>query len=177
MTGSRMLRFGDAMSILARSVREPSGNSPAFMRANRSRFSSTERLRYGLSLPGSVSVPRYCRISLGGQVADVRLAGPDQLHGPFVELAEIIGGVEEAVFPIEAEPAHVLHDGIDVLGLLLFADWCRRSAGWSCRRIPPPGRNSGRSIWRGRCADSRSAPAESACARGPDTCWSSGRRG
>ena len=27
------------------------------------RFSSTERLRYGLSLPGSVSVPRYSRIS------------------------------------------------------------------------------------------------------------------
>ena len=58
-----MLKLGEAMSILARSTREPSGNSPAFMRSNRSRFSSTERLRYGLSLPGSVSVPRYLRIS------------------------------------------------------------------------------------------------------------------
>jgi hypothetical protein len=29
MTGSRMLKFGEAMSILARSVRAPSGNSPA----------------------------------------------------------------------------------------------------------------------------------------------------
>ena len=28
MTGSRMFRFGDAMSILARSTRDPSGNSP-----------------------------------------------------------------------------------------------------------------------------------------------------
>ena len=45
MTGSRMLRLGDAMSILARSVREPSGNSPARMRWNRSRFSATVRLR------------------------------------------------------------------------------------------------------------------------------------
>ena len=57
-----MFRFFDAISILARSVRVPSGNSPFFMRSNRSRFSSTERLRYGLSLPGSVSVPRYSRI-------------------------------------------------------------------------------------------------------------------
>ena len=103
------------MSIFARSVREPSGNSPAFMRSNRSRFSSTERLRYGLSLPGSVSVPRYSRISLGGQVADVGLAGLDQLDGPLVELVEVVGGVEEAVVPVEAQPAHVLHDRIDVL--------------------------------------------------------------
>src|SRR5688572_32730496 len=39
----------------------PSSNSPARMRPNRSRFSSTGRLRYGLSWPGSVSVPRYAR--------------------------------------------------------------------------------------------------------------------
>ncbi len=45
MTGSRMLKFGEFMSILARKVREPSGNSPAFMRRKRSWFSSTERLR------------------------------------------------------------------------------------------------------------------------------------
>ena len=32
ITGSRIFRFGEAMSILARSTREPSGNSPAFMR-------------------------------------------------------------------------------------------------------------------------------------------------
>src|SRR5205814_8918231 len=60
---SRMLRFGDDMSIFARRVREPSGNSPARMRSNRSRFSATERLRYGLSLPGWVRVPRYSGIS------------------------------------------------------------------------------------------------------------------
>ena len=63
MTGSRMLRFGEAMSIFARSVRAPSGNSPARIRRNRSRFSSTGRLRYGLSLPGSVRVPRCSRTS------------------------------------------------------------------------------------------------------------------
>ena len=61
-TGSRMLMLPEAMSIFARSTREPSSNSPAFMRSNRSRFSSTERSRYGLSTPGSVSVPRCSRI-------------------------------------------------------------------------------------------------------------------
>ena len=58
-----MFRLGDAMSILARNVREPSGNSPARMRSKRSRFSVTLRFRNGLSRPGSVSVPRYSRIS------------------------------------------------------------------------------------------------------------------
>ena len=56
---------------------------------------------------------------LGGQVADVRLARLDQLHGPVVELVEVVGGVEEAVVPVEAEPAHVLLDGVDVLDLFL----------------------------------------------------------
>ena len=55
---------------------------------------------------------------VGGQVADIRLAGFDQLHRPLVQLAEVVGGVEEAIFPIEAEPADVVDDGIDVLGLL-----------------------------------------------------------
>src|SRR6185369_16412819 len=49
--------------ILARSTRAPFGNSPARMRRNRSRFSSTPRLRNGLSVPGSVNVPRAARIS------------------------------------------------------------------------------------------------------------------
>ena len=90
------------------------------MRANRSRFSSTERLRYGLSLPGSVERAAILADLLGGQIADVGLALADQLHGPLVELVEVVGGVEEAVFPLEAEPADVLHDGIDVLRLFLL---------------------------------------------------------
>src|SRR6516225_3942676 len=43
MIGSRRLKFGDAISIFARSVRAPSANTPAFMRAKRSRLSSTLR--------------------------------------------------------------------------------------------------------------------------------------
>jgi hypothetical protein len=45
--GSRMSMLGCAMSIFPRSTCAPSGNSPAFMRLNKSRFSSTERSRYG----------------------------------------------------------------------------------------------------------------------------------
>ena len=47
-----MLMFGDAMSIFARSTCAPSGNTPARIRRNRSRLSSTDRSRYGLFRPG-----------------------------------------------------------------------------------------------------------------------------
>ena len=119
ITGSRILMFGDAISILARSTRLPSGNSPSFMRVNRSRFSSTARLRYGLSLPGSVSVPRCWRISSADKIVDVRLASPDQLQRPLVKLAEVIRRIAEPL-PVEAQPADVLLDRIDVLLLFLL---------------------------------------------------------
>ena len=44
-TGSRISILGEDISIFARSVRLPSGNSPFFILSNRSRFSSTLRLR------------------------------------------------------------------------------------------------------------------------------------
>ena len=53
----------EVMSILALSASVPSANSPAFIRSNKSRFSSTGRSRYGLSRPGSVRVPRCALIS------------------------------------------------------------------------------------------------------------------
>ena len=53
----------DGISILARSTIAPSGNSPSVIRRNSSLVSSIGRLRYGLSVPGSVSVPRISRIS------------------------------------------------------------------------------------------------------------------
>ena len=117
-TGSRMFRLGDAMSILARSVREPSGNSPARMRSNRSRFSSTRAIAIR-TLPaglgqGAAILPHL----LGAQVADVRLARLNQLDGPLVKLIEIVGRVVQAG-PLIAQPVHVANDGIDVL-LLFF---------------------------------------------------------
>ena len=96
-----------------------SGNSPARMRRNRSRFSSTLRSRYGLFWPGSVSVPRLRAHLVRRLVVDIGLAGADQVLGPVVELLEIVRGVVEVLAPVEAEPAHVALDRVDVLLLLL----------------------------------------------------------
>ncbi len=57
---------------------------------------------------------------VGGEVVDVGLAGLDQVDGPVVELVEVVGGVVEMLAPVEAEPADVLLDRVDVL--LLFLD-------------------------------------------------------
>ena len=69
------------MSILARSTCAPSGNSPARMRRNRSRFSSMRAVAVGAVFPrlgeGAPVLPDL----LGGQVADVGLARLDQVHG------------------------------------------------------------------------------------------------
>ena len=56
---------------------------------------------------------------VGVQIADVRLARLDQLDRPLIELLEIIRSVEHPVLPIEAQPAHVLLDRIDVFDLFL----------------------------------------------------------
>ena len=49
-----------------------------------------------------------------GLVVDIGLAGADQMLRPRVELLEIIGGMKEIPAPIEAEPAHVALDGVDI---------------------------------------------------------------
>ena len=83
------------------------------MRSNRSRFSSTGRLRNGLSLPPAVSVPRCLADLLGGLVVHVRLALADQLDGVLVHRVEVVRRPELAG-PLEAEPADVFLDRADV---------------------------------------------------------------
>ena len=56
---------------------------------------------------------------VGGEVVDVGVARLDQVDGPVVELVEVVGGVVEMLAPVEAEPADVLLDRVDVLLLLL----------------------------------------------------------
>jgi hypothetical protein len=56
---------------------------------------------------------------LGGRlVVDIGLAGLDQMLGPVIELLEMVRSMVEMLAPVEAEPAHVAHDGVDVLLLL-----------------------------------------------------------
>ena len=52
-------------------------------------------------------------------VVDIGLAGADEMLGPLIELLEIIRRVIKVFAPIEAEPAHVALDGIDIFLLLL----------------------------------------------------------
>ena len=56
---------------------------------------------------------------VGAQVAHVGLALLDEPDGVLVQLLEVIGGVVPPVFPVEAQPADILLDGLDVLHLLL----------------------------------------------------------
>ena len=57
---------------------------------------------------------------VGREVVDVGLAGPDQVDGPVVELLEVVRRVVEVLAPVEAEPADVGLDRVDVLLLLLL---------------------------------------------------------
>ncbi len=118
-TGSRRLRLGEAMSIFARSTRAPFGNSPA--------AHPLEEVQVLLDRPippGALATRLGERAAMladlvGREVVDVGLAGPDEVDRPLVELAEVIRGVVEVLAPVEAQPAHVRLDGVDVRLLLL----------------------------------------------------------
>ena len=56
---------------------------------------------------------------LRGQIAHIRPALADEDLRPLIKLLEVIGGEEQTVTPIPAEPADALHDGIHELGLFL----------------------------------------------------------
>ena len=56
---------------------------------------------------------------IGRQVVDIGMAGSDQLDRPRVELLEVVGGEGQVIAPVEAEPAEVGLDSVDVLLLLL----------------------------------------------------------
>ncbi|MPM93206.1 hypothetical protein SDC9_140342 [bioreactor metagenome] len=72
----------------------------------------------GTVLPWFLECAAVFLYLFGRQVAHERLALPDELHGIVVEFVEIIRSVIH-VIPCKAEPAHVLHDGIDVFDILL----------------------------------------------------------
>ena len=52
---------------------------------------------------------------IAGEVVDIGLARLDELLGPLVELLEVVAGVIEVRAPVEAEPADVARDRVDVL--------------------------------------------------------------
>src|SRR5260370_7451853 len=56
---------------------------------------------------------------LGRQIADIGLAGPDQLLLPFVKLTERVRGVKFASFPVGSNPMNVFGKGVEVFLVFL----------------------------------------------------------
>ena len=79
-----------------------------------------------------------------------------------VEHLEVVRGMAQVV-PLEAEPAHVVLDGLDVLGVFLRRVGVVEAQVALAAELARRCRSSGRSPWRGRCAGSRSARAGSGC--------------
>jgi hypothetical protein len=69
--------------------------------------------------PGLRQRPAVLADLVGRQVVHVGIAVSDQVDGPLVELLEVVGRVVEVLGPVEAQPADVALDGVDVLLLLL----------------------------------------------------------
>ena len=113
-----MFMLGAAMSIFARSVRAPSSNSPARIRANRSRFSPHRPLAVRAVAPRLVPAAPVTAHLLALQIVDVGQPLVDQGHRTLVEALEVVGGVVRAVLPVEAEPADVLLDRAHELHVL-----------------------------------------------------------
>ena len=119
MTGSRRFRLGAAMSILARRVlaavvelsRPHAGEEIEVLRH---RAAAVRALAPGLGEGAAVLAHLF-----EAEVVDVRPSRLDELYGPPVELLEVIGRVVEVLVPVEAEPAHVGLDRLDVLHALL----------------------------------------------------------
>lgn len=57
---------------------------------------------------------------IGRQIAGVRFPFLNQFDSEIVQLIEIIGGIKFTIFPVEAEPAHVFLDRVDVLYVLFL---------------------------------------------------------
>ena len=73
----------------------------------------------GAALAGLGQRAPVCADLIGREVVDIGLALLDQVLGPCVELLEVVRGEVGHGAPIEAEPAHVLLDRLDVGHLLL----------------------------------------------------------
>ncbi len=92
MMGSRMLMLGEAMSILARRTRLPSGEFAVLHAGEDVEIFVDGAGAIGAVFAGFIEVAAVLADLVDGEVVDVGLAGLDELHGPLVELAEVVGG-------------------------------------------------------------------------------------
>ena len=66
-------------------------------------------------------VTRVFRVTevLRRQLADISKPFLNQSHRQLIIFLKIVRAVEKAILPVKSEPADVLHDGVDKLGVLL----------------------------------------------------------
>ena len=104
---------------MARSTRAPSGNSPGPHAAEQIKVLLHASIPVGAVFAGFGEGAPVLPGLLCAQVAHIGQAFFDELLGELVGLLEVVGCVVHPVFPVKAEPAHILHDGVDVLLVLL----------------------------------------------------------
>ena len=119
----------------------------------------------GCRVPGSVSVPRYSRISSAVRLSTYALPVADQLHGVLVQLLEVVRRVEQPSSHSKPSQRDVVLDRLDVLDVFLRRVGVVEAQVARAAELLRRRRSSGRSTWRGRCAGSRSARAGSAWPR------------
>ena len=93
MTGSRMLRLGEAMSILARRTRAAVGELAGFHALKEVEIFFDGPVAIRAVLAGLGEGAAMLADLVGGEVVDVGFAVLDELEGPLVELGEVVGGI------------------------------------------------------------------------------------
>ena len=88
-----MLMFGEAMSIFARSTREPSGNSPFFMRRKRSQILLGRTVAIGGIFAWLGQRAAVFADFLLGEVVHIRQPAADEVERKFINLVVLLGGI------------------------------------------------------------------------------------
>ena len=157
MVGSRRFMLGAAMSIFARSVRAPSGNSPARIRVKRSRF-SLDRAAAVRAVASRLVPPAAIPAHLVAlQVVDVGQPLPDQRDGALVRAARSSPRRSGNGRPNRTRASGGRPRSRARTRRPRSRGSCRPSGGCRARRSRARCRSSGRSPSHGRCAGSRSA--------------------
>ena len=156
-------RHVDLRAQHVRAVRELAGAHPA----KRSRFSSTLRVAVRAARARLGQRAAVTRASRRRLAVHVRLAVVESAPSPSRTAARSSPRRSGGPVPLEPEPADVLLDRLDVLDVLLRGVRVVETQIAGAAELARRCRSSGRSTWRGRCADSRSARAETASRPAP----------
>ena len=154
--------LAEVMSIFARSTRGAVRELAPLHPLEQIEALLDRSLAPGAVLAGLGEAATVLADLVGGEIVDVGVTGLDQVDGPLVELVEVVGGVVEVLAPVEAEPADVFLDGVDVLLLLLDRVGVVEAQVAAPTKLARYTKVEANRLGDGRCAGSRWAPAGSA---------------